>query len=139
MWMDVKLESEHVGDNASVVSDVKSEVTDEYADDAVDRLIKCEENDESIKQEVNDEINIPLVKDQNVGELHDGPKEKTHKCHICPVCDKIFDKPSQLKRHTMIHTREKNYHCEVCNKSFTANFTMMLSFTRVCHHMCFQL
>ena len=91
--MDVKLESNCVGDNASVISDhflsdIKSEPTDEHDDDAVDRLIKCEEKDESIKQEVNDEINIPLVQDSIVAESHNEPEEKRNKCHNCPVCDK---------------------------------------------------
>ena len=114
--MNVKLECERVGDNASILSNVKSELTDEH-DDAVDRLIKCEEKDEHIKHEVNDENNIALVRDEIVAESHG--VVKTRKYHMCPVCNKIFDKPSRLKTHIVIHTGERKYHCDVCNKSFT--------------------
>ena len=116
--MNVNLECDNNSDNVSVMSDVKSELTDFIVDEKVARLIQCEEKDKSIKQEVNDEIDITLVKDQTMAESHE-PKGKTHKCHVCPVCDKIFDKASKLKIHMVLHTGEKNYYCKICSKSFT--------------------
>ena len=36
----------------------------------------------------------------------------------CHVCDKTFNKPSQLVRHMRVHTGERPYACLMCKKSF---------------------
>ena len=33
----------------------------------------------------------------------------------CPMCPKFFRKPSELRRHEMIHTGEKPFQCTMCD------------------------
>ncbi|XP_052253409.1 zinc finger protein 236-like isoform X3 [Dreissena polymorpha] len=44
--------------------------------------------------------------------------------HCCPICVKIFPKPSDLKRHMMCHTGEKPFRCQYCCKPFRAKSSM---------------
>lgn len=37
----------------------------------------------------------------------------------CPMCDKIFGRMENLRRHLLVHTGEKAFSCPVCNKQFT--------------------
>ncbi|XP_077576201.1 uncharacterized protein LOC144198874 [Stigmatopora nigra] len=41
-----------------------------------------------------------------------------YKPYICSVCDKGYEKYSQLERHLKLHTGEKPCSCTLCNKSF---------------------
>ncbi|PRD24907.1 UNVERIFIED_CONTAM: zinc finger protein 16, partial [Trichonephila clavipes] len=41
------------------------------------------------------------------------------KPHVCEFCNKPFSHNSSLKRHLLIHTKEKLYVCEMCNKAFS--------------------
>ena len=45
------------------------------------------------------------------GSLDENPVEDFSRA--CPVCTKVFPKPSDLKRHMMCHTGEKPFRCEV--------------------------
>ncbi|KAM7536512.1 hypothetical protein Aperf_G00000085834 [Anoplocephala perfoliata] len=52
-----------------------------------------------------------------------GPSEERRrrrekKFHYCTVCNKKFDRPSLLKRHSYTHTKEKPWKCKYCNKGF---------------------
>ena len=44
---------------------------------------------------------------------------KGHQNYICNICNKKFPKLSKLKRHTLIHTKDKPFPCETCEKKFS--------------------
>jgi len=46
-------------------------------------------------------------------------ESKRKRMHEGDVCDKVFDRPSNLAKHMRIHTKEKPYECDVCEKRFT--------------------
>ena len=41
------------------------------------------------------------------------------KPYECDVCEKRFSESSSLTNHMRIHTNEKPYECDVCEKRFT--------------------
>ena len=43
---------------------------------------------------------------------------KRKRGHECGVCEKVFDRPSELTRHMRIHTNERPYECDFCDKAF---------------------
>ncbi|CAH8829423.1 unnamed protein product [Trichobilharzia szidati] len=57
--------------------------------------------------------------------IQDCPKDTATKhkkrkvTYSCSVCDKKFSKPSLLKRHMTIHTKDKSYECVLCHARFT--------------------
>ncbi|CAH1779250.1 unnamed protein product [Owenia fusiformis] len=42
----------------------------------------------------------------------------------CSHCNKTFQKPSQLERHTRIHTGDRPYKCSLCDKTFNQKGAM---------------
>jgi transcription factor YY len=48
------------------------------------------------------------------------------KQYICKVdgCNKEFLDKSKLKRHRLVHTKERHYACEICGKKFSLDFNL---------------
>lgn len=46
--------------------------------------------------------------------------------YVCQFegCNKSFPDKSKLKRHQLVHTKEKHYQCEICGKRFSLDFNL---------------
>ncbi|XP_017776177.1 PREDICTED: zinc finger protein 70-like [Nicrophorus vespilloides] len=49
------------------------------------------------------------------------PPLDTSRPYECEICEKRFNKKSNLWKHIHIHTGEKRFQCDVCNKKFSQN------------------
>ncbi|RTG89840.1 uncharacterized protein DC041_0009858 [Schistosoma bovis] len=59
----------------------------------------------------------PIIQDSSHAIKSNHKKRKTP--YLCSVCNKKFVKPSLLKRHMTIHTKNKSYECVLCHARFT--------------------
>lgn len=59
--------------------------------------------------------------------MHKKIHENIFKC-VCQVCDRRFRSMSKLKIHMTMHTKEKNYFCEVKNYFFFLKYVFFLNF-----------
>ena len=65
-----------------------------------------------------DECNRSFISRQgliNHKKLSHGSKED---CFTCNFCDKIFPTRAQLTRHMKVHSNDRPYVCELCNKRY---------------------
>ncbi|THD23733.1 Zinc finger protein [Fasciola hepatica] len=46
-------------------------------------------------------------------------RRRQRRMHQCEHCEKQFDRPSLLKRHTLTHTGERPFECRFCSKGFS--------------------
>ncbi|KAH8347577.1 hypothetical protein KR059_012975 [Drosophila kikkawai] len=46
----------------------------------------------------------------------------------CAFCDLRFEVQSQLKKHEVVHSGQRNYPCEICNVAFTRKFNLQTHF-----------
>ncbi|PRD21471.1 UNVERIFIED_CONTAM: zinc finger protein [Trichonephila clavipes] len=42
--------------------------------------------------------------------------------NACHICSKQFTKTSLVKRHLIIHSKEKEFKCDTCYKTFSTNY-----------------
>lgn len=50
--------------------------------------------------------------------------------HQCGICLKFFRDNYKLRRHAVVHTKEKPYACELCDESLDSRFTRPESLKR---------
>ena len=48
-----------------------------------------------------------------------GDKKSTRIKHICKVCDRVCNTPSELKVHIRVHSGERPYMCKICDMLFS--------------------
>lgn len=44
---------------------------------------------------------------------------------FCSMCDKSFGRPSDLRRHAVLHTGEKKHQCDECSKEFSQRYHLV--------------
>jgi len=61
----------------------------------------------------------------------------TKKTHTCEICCKTYASKYCLHNHMRdIHTKEKPYKCEACNKTFTVNSKLVIHRRMECEYKC---
>ena len=67
--------------------------------------------------DIGDEQDLTELENKRDGkDSKDGKEGKDGK--ICPYCDKIFMRRSNLKEHIRVHTGETPFTCDICNRGF---------------------
>eukprot|EP00038_Savillea_parva_P019091 m.26431 g.26431 ORF g.26431 m.26431 type:complete len:289 (+) comp4316_c0_seq1:122-988(+) len=51
---------------------------------------------------------------------HTSPSQSGNSArHSCPICFKTFVSQSKVRRHYLVHTKDKPFHCNMCSTRFT--------------------
>lgn len=75
-----------------------------------------------------DDQYLPFTK-ENYGKEKD---KWVLKRHICQYCGKRCMKPSDLTRHTKVHTGEYSFECSLCKKRFRERFNLNAHYRKGC-------
>ena len=95
--------------------------------DPLDNIIKTEVNlnDFGINEEA-DVLEIPsdLMSNEHLLKSLHGKELKKKKCFECVDCQKIFNSPSDIKRHMETHSDVKAFKCSYCESTFSRKDTL---------------
>lgn len=95
----------------------KTEQIDEANEDSIENEFSSDCNNYELKNEDDSIVAEPEIVMTESQETPSPVKRRTvFKRHECPVCNKLFEKPSKLARHITVHDKEKRpFACEEPN------------------------
>ena len=57
----------------------------------------------------------------------------------CMICNRIFNRKYNLKRHYLVHTKKYPYKCEKCGKGFIENYVLIKHYEKVHNEKKYKL
>ena len=114
--------------------------------DELNHSLKIYNNDRLLKN-----INLSFQKKGNLNrdenlirqnnQLYEDLKDKNIKKNIfeCMICNKIFNRKYNLKRHYLVHTKKYPYKCDKCGKGFIENNVLLKHYEKVHNEKKYKL